>query len=123
VLNDSQLGGVWGLWNTGQEGGAPGADIDAPKAWDLTTGSRQIVVAVIDTGIDYMQPDLAANMFRNEADCAYDGVDHDGNGFPNDCFGIDTVNGDSEKCILGGDGDRAHPGAGCGVAECAACGL
>jgi serine protease len=96
VPNDSQLGELWGLWNTGQEGGTPGADIDAPLAWDLTTGSRQVVVAVIDTGIDYMHPDLAANMFRNEADCAHDGVDHDGNGFPNDCFGIDTANGDSD---------------------------
>jgi Subtilase family len=91
VPNDFRLDELWGLWNTGQKGGTPGADIDALKAWDLTTGSRQVVVAVIDAGIDYMHPDLAANMFRNEADCAHDGVDHDGNGFPNDCFGIDFV--------------------------------
>ena len=50
---------------------------------------------MIDTGIDYTHPDLAANMFRNNADCNSNGIDDDGNGFVDDCYGFDTVNNDS----------------------------
>lgn len=96
VPNDPGFGDLWGLHNTGQIGGTPGADIDAPLAWDLTTGSSSAVVAVIDTGIDYTHQDLSANMFRNTADCNTNGLDDDGNGFIDDCFGIDAVNNDSD---------------------------
>jgi subtilisin family serine protease len=71
-------------------------DVDAPDAWEFTTGSRNVVVTVIDTGIDYNHEDLAANMFRNEADCDADGVDDDGNGYVDDCYGIDPIDGDSD---------------------------
>src|SRR5262245_26274933 len=71
-------------------------DVDAPEAWDVTTGSRNVVVAIIDTGIDYDHQDLAANMFRNEADCNANGIDDDGNGFVDDCYGIDPIDGDSD---------------------------
>jgi subtilisin family serine protease len=94
--NDPQYPSLWGLHNTGQNGGTPGADIHAPEAWDITTGSSAVVVAVIDTGIDYTHQDLAANMFRNEADCNANGVDDDGNGKVDDCYGIDTANDDSD---------------------------
>ncbi len=94
--DDPRFGEQWALRNTGQTGGTPGADIDAPGAWALTTGSDQVVVAVIDTGIDYTHPDLAPNMFRNEADCDHNGVDDDGNGFVDDCYGIDTFHGTSD---------------------------
>lgn len=65
--NDQHFGQLWGLENTGQFinffPGVAGADIDAVRAWDLTVGSTSDVVAVIDTGIDYNHPDLAANMW------------------------------------------------------------
>gem|GEM_PF-1147622 len=96
VPNDPRVGELWGLHNTGQTGGIPDADIDAPEAWDLTTGSGSVVVAVIDTGIDYTHQDLSANMFRNTADCNSNGIDDDGNGFIDDCYGIDTANNDSD---------------------------
>src|SRR6266702_1757754 len=89
--NDPRFSELWGLHNTGQTGGTPGADIRAPEAWDLTTGSTDVVVAVIDTGINYVHPDLAANMFSNTADCNNDGVDDDGNGYVDDCFGVNVL--------------------------------
>ncbi len=63
--NDPSFGQLWGLNNTGQSGGTPGADISALEAWAYTTGSTNVIVAVIDTGIDYNHPDLAANMWIN----------------------------------------------------------
>ena len=94
--NDTSFGELWGLYNFGQLGGTPGADIDAPSAWNITTGSSGVVVAVIDTGIDYNHPDLSANMFRNSSECIPNGIDDDGNGQIDDCFGIDTANNDSD---------------------------
>ncbi|MGH7794637.1 MAG: S8 family peptidase, partial [Candidatus Binatia bacterium] len=88
-------GEMWGLNNFGQSGGTPDADIDAPEAWNKATGDSNVIVAIIDSGIDYNHPDLAANMFRNEADCNTNGIDDDGNGYINDCYGIDTHNNDS----------------------------
>ena len=94
--DDTRFGDLWGFYNSGQMGGTPGADIHAPSAWDITTGSSSVVVAVIDTGIDYNHPDLSANMFRNAADCIPNGIDDDGNGRVDDCYGIDTANNDSD---------------------------
>ncbi|MBI3811942.1 MAG: S8 family serine peptidase [Nitrospirae bacterium] len=72
IPNDSFLNEQWGLHNTGQTvnanppfSGIAGADIGAPKAWDITTGSSQIIVAVIDSGVDYTHPDLSANVLTN----------------------------------------------------------
>jgi subtilisin family serine protease len=67
--NDPQFGQLWGLKNTGQvvngTAGTPGADIKAELAWSVTTGSSSVVVGVVDTGIDYTHPDLAANVWSN----------------------------------------------------------
>ena len=86
--NDTLYPLLWGLNNTGQDGGTPDADVDASEAWDITTGSGENVIAVIDTGIDYTHPDLAANLYRNEIECTLNGVDDDGNGYVDDCYGI-----------------------------------
>src|SRR5262245_62139083 len=96
IPNVPRFGEMWGLNNVGQSGGTPDADIDAPEAWNHTTGSSDVIVAVIDSGVDYNHPDLSANMFRNTADCNNNGIDDDGNGFVDDCFGIDTRNNDSD---------------------------
>jgi subtilisin family serine protease len=65
--NDPSFGSLWGLLNTGTNpvggGGIAGADIDVSTAWATTTGSRGQVVGIIDTGIDYRHPDLAANVW------------------------------------------------------------
>jgi len=61
--NDPQFASQWNLHNTGQNGGKPGADIHAPEAWALTTGNSSVVVGVLDTGMDYTHPDLAANVW------------------------------------------------------------
>jgi subtilisin family serine protease/subtilisin-like proprotein convertase family protein len=68
VPNDPLFGQEWNLQNTGQDGGTPGADVHATKAWDVTQGSRKVVVAVIDTGIDYNHPDLYLNVWINQAE-------------------------------------------------------
>ena len=94
--NDTDFAQLWGLNNTGQTGGTPGADIHALQAWDITTGSANVVVGILDTGIDYNHPDLAANVYRNQADCNNDGIDNDGDGYVDDCYGIDTFNHDSD---------------------------
>jgi subtilisin family serine protease len=94
--NDPQFTSLWGLHNTGQTGGTADADIDAPEAWDLTTGSGSTIVAVIDTGVDYRHPDLAGNIWVNAGEIPGDQVDNDGNGFVDDVHGYDFINEDSE---------------------------
>ena len=66
--NDSYFRDVWGLHNTGQNGGLADADIDAPEAWDLIQGSIGTVVAIIDSGIDYLHPDLYRNVWINQGE-------------------------------------------------------
>jgi subtilisin family serine protease len=82
TANDPLFPSMWSLLNTGQSGGTPGADIKAAQAWNVTTGSRNVVVAVIDTGVDYNHPDLAANIFSGPI-CPGGIV----------CHGINTVQG------------------------------
>jgi subtilisin family serine protease len=97
VPNDPRFasGDLWGLHNTGQAGGKTDADIDAPEAWDISTGSSSVVVAVIDTGIQIDHPDLKDNIWTNPGETAGDGIDNDGNGFIDDVNGWDFANNDA----------------------------
>jgi subtilisin family serine protease/subtilisin-like proprotein convertase family protein len=91
IPNDPRFEDLWGLNNEGQTGGTVDADIDAPEAWSISTGSRDIVVGVIDTGVDYSHPDLAANAWVNSGEIAGDGIDNDGNGYIDDVHGINAI--------------------------------
>ncbi|MEI6449709.1 MAG: YCF48-related protein [Actinomycetes bacterium] len=94
--NDPLFPLLWGLNNTGQTGGAPGADISAPEAWSTTTGSADVVVADIDTGVAYSHPDLAANMWHNPGEIPANGIDDEGNGYIDDVYGINAVTGSGD---------------------------
>lgn len=59
--NDTYFSLLWSMKNTGMSGGVPGADIGATKAWDLSTGSKDVAIATLDTGMVAMHPDLAPN--------------------------------------------------------------
>lgn len=87
--NDPGFPNLWGLHNTGQTGGTPDADIDAPEAWEQTTGSPEVVVAVIDTGVDLSHPDLAENILRNAQGkvVGYDFANNDANPTDDDGHG------------------------------------
>jgi subtilisin family serine protease len=93
--NDPRRADLWGLHNAGQTGGTLDADIDAPEAWELQTGSAGVVVGIIDSGIDYNHEDLAANIWTN-ANETINGVDDDGNGYVDDIRGWDFVSNDND---------------------------
>jgi subtilisin family serine protease len=94
--NDFGFGRQWALHNTGQTGGVPGADIGALEAWRVTTGSPGIVVAIVDTGVDFFHPDLEPNIWRNPREIPGNGVDDDGNGYIDDVRGYDFVSDDGD---------------------------
>lgn len=94
--DDPKFVQLWGLHNTGQSGGVADMDIDGPQAWDQTTGSDAVVVAVIDSGIDYTHPDLIDNIWMNPGEIAGNGIDDDQNGYVDDIHGIDAVNNDAD---------------------------
>ena len=76
--NDPKFAKLWGM-----------SKIDAPQAWERSVGSPGVVVAVLDTGVDYRHEDLAANMWRNPGEIPGNHIDDDGNGFVDDVYGYD----------------------------------
>ncbi len=87
--SDPRFDELWGL-----------AKIDAPSAWQVTTGDPNVVVGVIDSGVDFSHPDLAGARWTNPAEscdaCKANGVDDDGNGYVDDWRGWDFANGDND---------------------------
>jgi subtilisin family serine protease/subtilisin-like proprotein convertase family protein len=102
--NDPSFNQLWGLHNTGQSGGTPDADIDAPEAWDIQTGDPNLVIGVIDTGVDYNHQDLVGNIWTNPGEIANDGIDNDGNGYIDDIRGWDFAYNDNNPSDVDGHG-------------------
>ncbi|MBH1941190.1 S8 family serine peptidase [Mobilitalea sibirica] len=77
-------------------------DMDIAEAWNYMKEDekerREVVVAVIDTGIDYQHPDLADNMWINREEIPDDGIDNDNNGYVDDVYGWDFYNDDATVC-------------------------
>lgn len=104
--NDPLFSLQWSLKNIGQEypwdgrfnppPGTPDSDIDASEAWDINTGGSDIVVAVIDTGVDYNHPDLVNNIWSNNDEIPNNGIDDDSNGFVDDVRGWDFQRQDND---------------------------
>ena len=119
--NDPLFKEQWSLLNTGQRAGKSGADVCATRAWAKTQGSRKVVVAVIDTGVDYNHQDLQNNIWTRPASLApyvdaelgafddrhgFDAADNDGdpmddNGHGTHCAGIIGAEGDNSDGIAG----------------------
>jgi subtilisin family serine protease len=94
VPNDERYFTLWGM-----------PIIGAPLAWNVTTGSSGVLVAVVDTGIDISHPDLAPNIWTNADEIPNDGLDNDGNGYVDDVNGWDYWN-DDNGVFDPVDGDR-----------------
>jgi subtilisin family serine protease len=120
IPSDAQFGTLWGLHNTGQAvngtAGKADADIDAPEAWDISTGSPNVIVAVIDSGIAYDHPDLAPNIWTSPREIAGNGVDDDGNGLVDDVHGWDFHMNDSDPMDPVDLNPGGNPGHGTHVA-------
>jgi subtilisin family serine protease len=107
IPNDTNFSKQWSLHNTGQtydgiHHGTPDADIDAPEAWDIETGSPDVVIAIIDTGVDYTHPDLAAKIWNNTDEIPGNGIDDDHNGYIDDIRGWDFYYNNSDpKDVVG----------------------
>lgn len=93
TANDPFFDQLWGL-----------ASINAPAAWDITTGSSSTVVGVIDTGIDANHPDLADNIYTNPGENPADGIDNDNNGYVDDIHGWNFYDNNNNPNDLNGHG-------------------
>ncbi len=111
TINDKDFGRQWGLKNTGFNGGSifspgkKGEDINAENAWSVTKGDNDIVVAVIDTGVDYNHPDLKRNIWTNTAELnGRLGIDDDNNGYIDDVHGFGFGGKNSDPMDSNGHG-------------------
>jgi subtilisin family serine protease len=94
IPNDPKFADQWGL-----------TAIQAPKAWEISQGSPDIIIAVIDTGVNYDHPDLTDNIWINPAEAfGQAGVDDDGNGYVDDIHGRDFADSDNDPSDISGHG-------------------
>jgi subtilisin family serine protease len=100
VPNDPLFATQWNLLNVGTIGN----DIQAAKAWGITTGSRSVVVGVVDSGIDITHPDLAANIWTNPGETPGNGIDDDHNGYVDDVHGWNFVDNTNNVADVYGHG-------------------
>ena len=112
--NDALYGDQWQYVNNGGSGGVPNADLDAELAWDITTGGftangDEIVVAVIDDGVELGHPDWGDNLWTNEAEIPNNNIDDDGNGYTDDYLGWSAYSNDDN---VGSGGSHGTPVAG-----------
>src|SRR6266403_2156578 len=94
IPNDPQFSQQWNLHNTGQNGGTAGADIHAPEAWSVTKGSTTVVLAIIDSGVDYTHPDLSSQIWSASSS-----------------FTVTRTQGDVFTCPAGSHGFNAVDGS------------
>ena len=99
----------WNLENTGQSNpysgeGTPDCDIDASEAWVMETGNSDIIIAVIDSGIDYNHPDLAENIWINKDEIPDNDIDDDNNGYIDDVRGWNFLDDNNEVEDIAGHG-------------------
>jgi subtilisin family serine protease len=93
--NDPLFPNQWHLDNRGANGSLANADVNAPQAWAYTTGSSNIVIAIIDDGTQLDHPDLSANIFSNPGE-TLNGLDDDNNGYVDDLHGWDFFRDDND---------------------------
>ena len=105
IPNDPQFAEQWSLLNNGIVVGdyvsTPNADIKAYKAWDITLGSPDVIIALTDTGVDLTHPDLQRNIYTNPGEIPGNGIDDDKNGFVDDVHGFNVAdeNGDTTDAV------------------------
>ncbi len=96
IPDDTRFSELWGLMNYGQTEGTPDADIDAPEAWSIYTGNPDMIVAVLDTGINYDHVDLQSNIWINTDEIPGNDVDDDGNGYVDDYRGWNFISDNND---------------------------
>jgi hypothetical protein len=114
--NDPYFPQQWHLHNTGQTGGLPHADIAAAEAWDITRGSWNVVIAILDDGLNIDHPDLRANIYVNTGEIPGNGRDDDGNGYVDDVNGWDFYADDNNPRLDGPDDWHSTPCSGMAAA-------
>lgn len=112
--NDPYFSKQWGLYNTGDEifdeiTSVAGIDIGLMDIWDSYTGTKEVIVAVMDTGVDINHEDLEESIWVNTAEIPDNGIDDDGNGYIDDVNGWDFYNDDNSLCSYNRIG-RANKG-------------